>query len=94
MSFLEVRKKSHIYFNETMLIKSLHASYLGFQFCNLMVSLLKGFSFASPGLRSAYLSTLSGRMTPTVFPFLTVLETSVPKELNPKEFNPKQRNKK
>lgn len=64
--------------NEMMLIKSLHASYLGFQFCRLMVSLFKGFSFATM-LKSTYFSK-KGWMTPKAFLFLIVLERSDPNE--------------
>lgn len=49
-----------------MLIKSLHASYLGFQFCSLMVSLFKGFSFATM-LKSAYLSHEEAEWPPKHF---------------------------
>lgn len=79
------RKKSHIYLNETMLIKSLHASFSGFQFCSLMVSLFKGLSFTSTILRIVYLlhqevewhtQSISWKEV-----FLIVLERSIPNDL-------------
>ena len=55
ISFLELRKY-YICFNETMLIKSLHASEVGCQFCSLMINLLKEFSFGRTRFKSAYTS--------------------------------------
>lgn len=80
MNVIFGRKRSQIYINETMLIKSLLASYLGFQFCSLMVNSFKGFSFATM-LISTY-SSKRGCLTPKAFLLLIVLERNVPNEQN------------